>query len=223
MSESVDLKVLEKKAWRSTFQDGIWDIYFGLLFLGFGFSTLANLMDLPENQIFDLGTIIILLPWNIATVLFLCLGKKFLTIPRLGFVKFGNKRKKTRKLLLIFLIINVVFALFLLILSFIGLSGWFQLNPLLDPLIIGLLIITFPLSILGFFLDFYRLIFYSILAGLGFFLSEIFYPITGSPFDIFLSFFLIGFTIVIIGLIYLIKFLQEYPRTKDGKEENKFR
>ncbi len=208
MAESVDLKVLETKAWRLTFQDGIWDIFFGLLFLGFGFSALAN-------QIFDLGTIIILIPWNIATVLILCLGKKFLTIPRLGFVKFGNKRKKTRKFILIFTTINVAFALFLLILSYIGLSGWFQLNPLLDPLIIGFLVITFPLSIFGFFLDFYRLIFYSILAGLGFFLSELFYPITGSPFDIFLSFFLIGFTIVIIGLIYLIKFLQEYPRIKD--------
>ena len=208
MAESVDLKVLETKAWRSTFQDGIWDIFFGLLFLGFGFSVLAN-------QIFDLGTIIILIPWNIATVLILCLGKKFLTIPRLGFVKFSNKRKKTRKFILIFTTINVAFALFLLILSYLGLSGWFQLNPLLDPLIIGFLVITFPLSIFGFFLDFYRLIFYSVLAGLGFFLSELFYPITGSPFDIFLSFFLIGFTIVIIGLIYLIKFLQEYPRIKD--------
>lgn len=208
MAESVDLKVLETKAWRLTFQDGIWDIFFGLLFLGFGFSVLAN-------QIFDLGTIIILIPWNIATVLILCLGKKFLTIPRLGFVKFGNKRKKTRKLILIFTTINVAFALFLIILSYIGLSGWFQLNPLLDPLIIGFLVITFPLSIFGFFLDFYRLIFYSTLAGLGFFLSELFYPITGSPFDVFLSFFLIGFTIVIIGLIYLIKFLLEYPRIKD--------
>ncbi len=27
MSESMDLKVLEKKAYRSTFQDGLWDLY----------------------------------------------------------------------------------------------------------------------------------------------------------------------------------------------------
>ncbi|MFW9938300.1 MAG: hypothetical protein ACFFD5_11675 [Candidatus Thorarchaeota archaeon] len=206
---------MEKKAWRSTFQDGIWDIFFGLIFLGFGVAGLSALFDLPENQFFDIGTEIILIPWNIATVFFFYLGKKFITIPRLGFVKFGTKRKKTRKVIIIFLIVNVIFAFLLIILSFIGMSNLIQLNPLLDPLLIGLLIITLPLSILGFFLDFYRLIFYSLFAGLGFFLSELFYPITGEPFDLILSFCLIGSTIIIIGLIYLIKFLQKYPLSKN--------
>jgi hypothetical protein len=147
--------------------------------------------------------------------LILFLGKKYITIPRLGFVKFGAKRKKTRKLLLVFLIINAAFAFILLFLSFFGATNLFQLHPLLDPLIIGLLVITIPLSVFAFFLDFYRLIFYSILAGLGFFLSELFYPITGEPFDLIVSFGLIGFIIIIIGLIYLIKFLQKYPLSKN--------
>jgi len=215
MSDSVDIKALEKKAWRSTFQDGIWDIFFGLLFLGFGLSTLAELIDLPENQFFDLGVIIILIPWNMTTVLFLYLGKKFITIPRLGFVKFGARRKKTRKRLIIFLIINVVFAFLFLILSFSGISSMFQLNPLLDPLLVGLLLITFPLSIFAFFLDFYRLIFYSILAGLGFFISELFYPLVGSLYDILLSFGLIGIIIFTSGLFYLTKFLRKYPISRE--------
>ncbi|MFX1557307.1 MAG: hypothetical protein ACFFC9_08635 [Promethearchaeota archaeon] len=206
---------MEKKAWRSTFQDGIWDIFFGLIFLGFGVAGLSPLFDFPENLYFDLGTLIILIPWNTATVFILYLGKKFITIPRLGFVKFGTRRKKTRKVIIIFLIINVVFAFLLLILSIIGTFNLIQLNPLLDSLIIGLLIITLPLSIFGFFLDFYRLIFYSLFAGLGFSLSELFYPITGEPFDIVASFSLIGFTIIIIGLIYLMKFFQKYPLSKN--------
>jgi len=215
VSEKIDLKQLEKKAWRSTFQDGLWDIFFGLLFIGFGLSTLADLLNLPENQFFDLGTIIILIPWNTATVLILYIGKKFITIPRLGFVKFGAKRKKTRKFLLIFLIINVALAFLLLILSFSGVSAWFQLNPLLDPLLIGLLIITLPLSFLAFFLEYYRLILYSILAGLGFFISEILYLLVGPIYDILLSFGLIGLIILTIGLIYLVKFLRKFPLTKE--------
>jgi len=179
--------------------------------MGFGLSTLGDLLNLPENIFFDLGTIIILIPWNIATILILILGKKFITIPRLGFVRFGARRKKTRKLLLIFLIINVCFAFLLLILSFSGVSAWFQLNPLLDPLLIGILVITLPLSILAFFLEYYRLIFYSILAGLGFLISEFFYLVVGPIYDILLSFGLISLIILTIGLIYLVKFLRKYP------------
>jgi hypothetical protein len=32
VSKSINLKELERKAWRSVFQDGLWDIYLGLLF-----------------------------------------------------------------------------------------------------------------------------------------------------------------------------------------------
>ena len=103
MSEQIDLKGLEKRAWRSAFQDGIWDIYLGLLFLGLAIAPFGDAFGLPA----DLGGMIIILCWNSMTVLFLILGKKFITIPRIGFVKFGAKRKKMKKRLLVFLIFNV--------------------------------------------------------------------------------------------------------------------
>jgi len=43
MTDNLDLKELEKKAWRSTFQDGLWDIYFGLLIFGMGIYTVGQL------------------------------------------------------------------------------------------------------------------------------------------------------------------------------------
>ncbi|MBN2258633.1 MAG: hypothetical protein JW704_12600 [Anaerolineaceae bacterium] len=38
MSALMDLKVLEKKAYRSTFQDGLWDLYLGGLWHAWGYS-----------------------------------------------------------------------------------------------------------------------------------------------------------------------------------------
>jgi len=32
MEHDIDMKELEKKAWKSTFQDGLWDIMLGLVF-----------------------------------------------------------------------------------------------------------------------------------------------------------------------------------------------
>ena len=36
MSEMIDLHHVERRAWRLYFQDGLWDIFLGLLFLGWG-------------------------------------------------------------------------------------------------------------------------------------------------------------------------------------------
>ena len=207
MTESIDIKKLEKKAWKSEFQDGIWDIYFGWLFLGLAIAPFGDTFGLPG----DVGSMIIILCWNIIAVLFLTLGKKFITIPRIGFVKFGAKRKKMKKRLLAFLIFNMILAFLLL---FVNISGFFaalNIGSLTEPLVVGLLLITVPLSILAYFLEFHRLYVYAILFGLGFFFSELLYPLVGSPLDLFLSLGFIGFAVFSIGLVFFVQFLRKYP------------
>jgi len=210
VSDQMDLKALEKKAWRSVFQDGIWDIYFGLLFLGLAVASFGDIFGLPS----ELGSMIIILCWNSITVLFLILGKKFITIPRIGFVKFGTKRKKLKKRMLGFLIFNLILAFLFL---FVNLSGIFErlnIGGLIEPLVVGLLLITIPLSILAYFLEFHRLYIYAILFGLGFFNSELLFPLVGSPLDLFLSQGLIGIIVILIGSVFLIQFLRKYPSSK---------
>ena len=207
MTESIDIKKLEKKAWRSAFQDGIWDIYFGWLFLGLAIAPFGDTIGLPG----DVGSMIIILCWNTIAVLFLILGKKFITIPRIGFVKFGAKRKKMKKRLLAFLIFNMFLAFLLL---FVNISGFFaalNIGGLIEPLVVGLLLITVPLSILAYFLELYRLYMYAILFGLGFFISELLYPLVGSPLDFFLSQGIAGIAVFSIGFAYLVQFLRKYP------------
>ena len=210
MNEQIDLKGLEKRAWRSAFQDGIWDIYLGLLFLGLAIAPFGDIFGLPA----ELGSVIIVICCNSIAILFLILGKKFITIPRIGFVKFGAKRKKTKKRLLAFLVFNVLLAFLLLFVNISGIFEWLNIGGIIEPLIIGLLLITVPLSILAYFLEFHRLYIYAIFFGLGFFNSELLYPFVGSPIDLFLSLGLVGIAVFSIGLIHLIRFLRKYPSSQ---------
>jgi len=210
LNEQIDLRGLEKKAWRSAFQDGIWDIYFGWLFLGLAIAPFGDAFGLPG----DVGSMIIILFWNMIAVLFLILGKKFITIPRIGFVKFGARRKKIKKRLLAFLIFNVILAFLFLFGNLSGIFNTLNIGGLTEPLVIGLLFITVPLSILAYFLEFHRLYIYAIFFGLGFFNSELLYPLVGSPLDLFISLGLVGIAVVSIGLVYFIQFLRKYPSSQ---------
>ena len=210
MNEQIDLRGLEKKAWRSAFQDGIWDIYFGWLFLGLSIAPFGDTFGLPG----DVGSMIIVICWNTIAVLFLILGKKYITVPRIGFVKFGAKRKKVKKSLLGFLIFNMILAFLLLFVNISGFFNWLNIGVLTEPLVIGLLLITVPLSVLAYFLEFHRLYIYAIFFGLGFFISELLYPLVGAPLDLFLSQGMIGIAVFSIGLVYFVQFLRKYPSSQ---------
>ena len=210
MNEQIDLRGLEKKAWRSAFQDGIWDIYFGWLFLGLSIAPFGDTFGLPG----DVGSMIIVICWNTIAVLFLILGKKYITVPRIGFVKFGAKRKKVKKSLLGFLIFNMILAFLLLFVNISGFFNWLNIGVLTEPLVIGLLLITVPLSVLAYFLEFHRLYIYAIFFGLGFFISELLYPLVGAPLDLFLSQGMVGIAVFSIGLVYFVQFLRKYPSSQ---------
>ncbi|NVM37076.1 MAG: hypothetical protein HWN81_15875 [Candidatus Lokiarchaeota archaeon] len=211
MAENVDLKSLERKAYRSIFEDGVWDLFIGLIILSLGFSTfLSSILNLNELWFAIIPTLIL----NIIAFLIFFLGKKFITIPRLGIVKFGQKRKSKQQKLKLFLFIFFILNIIFLILPFTDLVNFIQFKPLIIALILGLGAITLPFVVVAYFLDFIRLYFYAILAGLGFFLTELLYPIVGTPLDILLPFGITGGVIVVIGLYYFITFLKKYPLTK---------
>ena len=206
MNEEINLKGLEKRAWRSTYQDGIWDIYFGMIFLGIALVIVGDEFGMPS----ELGSMIIMICWYSIAILFLMLGKKFITLPRMGFVKFGAKRKKIKKRLLGFLIINLLLAFLFLFVNMSGIFTLLNIEGLARPLVVGLLLITVPLSILAYFLEYHRLYLYAIFFGLGFFFSELLYPLLGSPLDLFLSIGSIGIAVIFIGFVYFIRFLRKY-------------
>jgi len=206
MVEKMDLKEIEKKAWRSTYEDGLWDIYIGFLITGYAFLFYLNFLGFEDPQL-----IFFLIGWNAIPIFILSLGKKFITPKRIGSVKFGKKRKKTKKRLTYFLTANAFILLIFSILTPLGLFELIPLEGLMVPLVLGLFI-TIPLSIVAYFLDFSRLYVYSIFFGLGYFLSELLFPLVGTPLDSLLSFGVPGTVITLIGLYFLISFLKKYPK-----------
>ena len=89
MLSPLNLKQIEKKAYRSIYNDGLYDISWGLLLLGFGLSPLLKDVGFPKP--FDL----FLMP--LAALLILFLGKKYLTVPRLGIVRFRDNHQIQKK------------------------------------------------------------------------------------------------------------------------------
>ena len=224
MSEDMNLKVLEKRAYRSTFDDGIWDLFIGLIILSIGLGPLFGLViSLPEFW----NIIIPSLICNILAFLIFYFGKKYVTIPRIGNVKFGPKRKSKQLKLKIFLMIVFIVNVILLILPLTGITDYIQIEPLFITFFLGFGGFTLPFCVVAYYLDFARLYYYAFAAGLGFPLSRFLTPIVGYSLDTIIIFSIIGLIIVLIGLYYFIYFLKKYPLSKqeefDGEEENRFR
>ncbi|MFX1390092.1 MAG: hypothetical protein ACFE9Z_08530 [Promethearchaeota archaeon] len=211
MPEELDLKSLEKKAYRSLFEDGLWDLFIGMIILSMGVSiSLSSLDNLPEVWIIFLPVVLL----NTIAFFIFYLGKKFITIPRIGFVKFGPKRKSKQLKLKLFLVAFFILNLVIFILPFTGIISNIQLEPLLMSLLLGIGFFTLPFCVVAYFLDFTRLYYYGFLAGIGLFLTQILTPMVGSPMVGFITFGSFGVLIILIGLYYFIQFLKKYPLSK---------
>ena len=211
MVAKIELRELEKKAYKSTFQDGLWDIYFGILVLGWGLSALVkHYLDVPKAFVFVMTPIL--------AFLVLWAGKAIVTIPRMGLVNFGQKRKKAAQKLLIF-----GFAIFIISLSSYILTISKVLpqldNKYLSALKIGAFFLI-VLWIIAFFLDFIRLYYFAVLFAICFPWAELLYNHVGTPLDELLSFGIGGVIILIVGIICMIRFLQKYPKYKQEVIEN---
>lgn len=152
--QKIDLKQLERKVWTSFFQDGIWDIYLGSLLMAMGIGALIS-----DAGISHAATMIIYVLLVGAAFLFLLLGKRFITRPRIGHVNFGPKgkarKRKTRVVFAISVLVGLV-AFMIAALSARGsLSQSLRTDILLPAIWVGNMIIVFSLA--AYFLRFNRL------------------------------------------------------------------
>ena len=209
ITENIDLKEIEKKTWRSTFEDGILDIYFGILVLGLGMGmTLSSILPNPLDKFIPFIFI------GIGLFFFLT-AKKYITQPRLGVVKFGLKRKGRKLKTLIMLSINFIILLILFLIRFINPELSLDFPGYLEGLILGLLFITAPICFAAYFIQYSRFYFIGLLVGLSFFLSDLFSIFIPEPFDTLIVFSIVSGAIIVMGIISLIKFIRKYPIKKE--------
>ena len=197
MAEKIDLKELEKKAYKTTLQDGLIDVEIGILFVGMGIN--AFFSDFVPRIVNILGFIIV----GIIAVMPVFIGKKYIAQPRVGLIKFGPKRKAKKKKILVFSLINTIILVIVVILTLSSVLQQIPLRGVVLLLVLGLLFATLPLSIMAYLLQFPRLFVYGLLIGFGLPLAEIL--------EFFVTILLMGIIILIIGLTYLLKFIRKYP------------
>lgn len=206
MSQEINLKELERRAWTSIFQDGLFDLFLGwqILWMGiifwisdFGYSTPVMLT--------------INMSGYALSVLLLYLGKRFITRPRAGRARFGIKRlsKVMWVTLVTFVIMGVVFGLSLVAWSREDSLLGQDLSPLVSPLLLGLLLLML-FNLPAFFLEYRRLHFIGLMFALpipaGALLRQ-FFDIDPGIY----AFVIASAAVIAVGLVALARFLQRHP------------
>lgn len=208
MDSQLNLKELERKAFRSTYQDGLWDVYMGLIVIGMAF-----FISRPDDGYGPRNFVLLLLAFSLAFLVFWA-GKKFVTVPRMGQVSFGSLRKQKKRTLAIMMGVIVVVQAGVVLLTT---AGWLnagfgaKLSSLLGGgspermlvAAIGSLFIGPSMILVAFYNDFPRGYYIAVLMALAVFLmilfNQPFYPV------------LIGALIIAPGVVLFVRFLRKYP------------
>ena len=216
MKSTLNLKEIERQAFRSTYQDGLWDIYYGLIVI-----SMTVFMTRPETGYTWVYIVLMTAVFGITYGLFY-VGKKYLTAPRLGSVVYGETRKRKKRTMSIILTVLIALQVLLLIVTALG---WLYTpfaqkldqavggrSEILFVALLGAVIVCTGMSITAFFSDFMRGYYIAFLMALAvflmFYLNQPIIPI------------LIGILIILPGVFLLVRFLRKYPRIQAEQDHD---
>jgi len=198
------LSDIERRAWLQTFEHGLWDVAIGLLWLSFGFSILTGYAWMTPV-------------WVAVALPSLQQSMRRLIIPRIGYVAFAKRRRRSASRVTALLSVTALFGLL-----FFFLTSW-STQPDAPPAIawfrthmLALIGLTWggALGIAGWAADFPRLFVYGALL-FGVLLGAD----LGLPYDMAEGLLAIGGLITAAGLILLLRFLRRYPTRKQDTGE----
>ena len=189
MTQEINLKKLEKKAWTSTFEDGLIDIVLGLVLL---MISICQMLD-DTSYLYPLFGLL---------ALFVGATKRYITNPRMGVVKFSRERTGKRYVLILVLAASISF------LPRLAAIGLLQQLPMV-AVIVGATVFIIPCS-LAYLMNWGRMYFYAILFTLSFAL-EITMADTGAIASGAYAWLISEIIMIITGVVYLVRFLKKYP------------
>jgi hypothetical protein len=199
MTGNINLKEADRKIFRSSFDDGLVDIFIACVVIMFAVAPLLNLGDFWSSAVF--------LPfWGLA-YLVLRWVRKNVVKPRTGFVKFGPiRRKKLNIFSGVMLTLNIIFLILGMATPLMPVRLWW-LSTIWFSVI---MLISFSLA--GYFLDIPRFYFHGVMLALAIPVGEWLYrtynfPHHGYP----VVFGVVTGAIFITGVVKLITLLSENP------------
>lgn len=197
MKSPDSLKEIERKAYRATLDDGIYDLAFGFIFLLFAWIPVLESVGVTRYFAYAALPLVGLFAW---------LAKRFFTLPRLGMVEFSAKRKSRRRIPMLLAIAILLLTLpVLLMITSGGIPAgrtWFLVAVFLAPLVVTLI----------YAMDYPRLLIYLFVMGFAIVEAEFISSYVPSPFDSLLTFGLPGIIILGVGVVLLVRFVQKFPR-----------
>ncbi|MBU7016180.1 MAG: hypothetical protein HXS44_01630 [Theionarchaea archaeon] len=200
MTQEMNIKELERKAWTAYFDDGLLDITVGIFVFTFGLGMTTRY------------TYLAVLSWMV--IFFFAAAKKSVTLPRVGLVKFSPERVERLKLEKSF------YILFFTVTAFVGLAFFMVLTTGIPQSVKSLvgnlallayeLIIVIGICFVAYWKQIRRFYGYA-----GFSLAAIIlgYIMGGTqPWVGAYQFIATGTVILIAGVVVLAKFLRKYPK-----------
>lgn len=208
-----DLKAVEKKAFKATFEDGVWDLYLGVLLLPLVIFPWVHYV-LKADLTWAVLSMMLIYALGFAGFRWL---KYHVTLPRLGMIKPGPDRQKKLHILRITLVVAGL-SVVVLVLVTIFASVFSQIVVFgisLQTVIFGIPLVLWKftfLAIIGawlasWLLDFPRLLLYGVLFGIAIPVDSVYFfesgwmPLTS----------LAVLLAIATGLAYLLRFLKRYP------------
>ena len=203
MNEKIDIEKIEKQTYQFTFSDGIYDMAYGTMLIIFAIAPILR-------EIIYLWYILFMI---IPAPLIILLGKRYITLPRIGIVKFGEKRDKARNKIHLLTAILFPLTVIVVVLTFIGMFN-IKVTGYIVPVGAGIFAIVL-LSSIAYILHYSHFYLYGISIGLGIPLSELIEPIVGEPYDYLISFGISGLMILLFGLRTFLRFINMYQIPKE--------
>jgi len=209
MQTPISLKSAERKAFQTTFADGLWDVLLGCFVLEFA---LAPLLSTPLG---DFWSSAIFLPFWSLVYLAIWLVRKHVVAPRLGQVRFGPaRRQKLRRFTLLMLSVNSLALI-------VGIWAFLTLTPSpavqaggrspLFPIVLSVFMLV-GFSLAGYLLDYPRLYLYGLLLFAAPYVGEWLSGQYGASHHGFpVVFGLASGAMIITGLVTFIRFLKDNP------------
>ena len=206
MTEAINLKELEKKAFRSTFQDGLWDIFLGIILMAMAVNTLLSRIGVSE-----LETMAVFIGLEVVAIIVLIAGKKRITVPRIGHVKFSPKRraKLTKVRLVLALSVIVGLVAFVAATAMRGNPSAIMSPGILFPLgwMVNALIVF---GLMAHFMDFPRLYIIGILYAITLPIDSALHELAGIKIT-YIVFGIPAAIILVMGFVILSRFLRDHP------------
>ncbi len=201
MNEDKDLKTMERKAFRSFFEDGLLELFIGLLFFCSVAGSILTEIGVSHRWVY---------PAIFAALLLYVWAKKSISLPRIGRAKFGPKRRVNLKKMFAVLIAVQLVTAAVLVLVWIG---RFPKGPgagmglILKQFAIGFVFYTVPFGAMALFLQNPRMLIPAV-AG---WLYESLRGQLPHLWNGVLMFGTGGAALVILGAVMFERFIRKYP------------